>query len=267
MTKRALCIGINDYPGTDSDLGGCLNDARDWRDILQKEYDFVLVSSLWDRAATKVGIIVAMKKLLWSESRRGDLAVITYSGHGTWVPDKNKDEADGRDECLCPWDIGTSGAVITDDELYELFRGTPRGVKIVMISDSCHSGTVTRFCPPIPGASRRVRYLAPDHFLDDRARKKATKFEATAPRGYSRNQCLLLAGCKDTEYSYDATFGPKKRPNGAFTRVALDVLKTEGPTIYQQWYDLMRERLPSQSHPQTPQIQGTPTMRKWRIFA
>ena len=30
MTKFALCIGINDYPGTDSDLAGCVNDANDW---------------------------------------------------------------------------------------------------------------------------------------------------------------------------------------------------------------------------------------------
>ena len=30
MTKKALCIGINDYPGTQNDLNGCVNDARDW---------------------------------------------------------------------------------------------------------------------------------------------------------------------------------------------------------------------------------------------
>ena len=30
MSKKALCIGINDYPGTDSDLSGCVNDANDW---------------------------------------------------------------------------------------------------------------------------------------------------------------------------------------------------------------------------------------------
>lgn len=30
MNKYALCIGINDYPGTDSDLAGCVNDANDW---------------------------------------------------------------------------------------------------------------------------------------------------------------------------------------------------------------------------------------------
>jgi hypothetical protein len=29
MAKKVLCIGINDYPGTDSDLSGCVNDAND----------------------------------------------------------------------------------------------------------------------------------------------------------------------------------------------------------------------------------------------
>ncbi len=29
MEKRALCIGINDYPGTRSDLARCVNDAKE----------------------------------------------------------------------------------------------------------------------------------------------------------------------------------------------------------------------------------------------
>ncbi|MGE5839594.1 MAG: caspase family protein, partial [Deltaproteobacteria bacterium] len=36
MAKRALCIGINDYPGTGSDLAGCVNDANDWAVLLKK---------------------------------------------------------------------------------------------------------------------------------------------------------------------------------------------------------------------------------------
>lgn len=263
-TTRALCIGINDYPGTDSDLTGCLNDAKDWRAVIQPFASEVM--SLHDKAADKKSMLAALKELLWNKSKRGDLAFITYSGHGTWIPDKNGDEPDGREECLCPWDIGTTGAIITDDELYDIFAKTPKGVDIVMIADSCHSGTVTRFCPPILGSLRRTRYLALDHFMDDRQLKKALKHEGGPVRkGYvRRNLCVLLAGCKDTEYSYDAVFG--KRPNGAFTRVALDVLKTENPHSYLEWYQGIRQRLPSQNYPQTPQLQGTPTMKKWRIF-
>ena len=28
MTKKALCVGINDYPYEGSDLNGCVNDAK-----------------------------------------------------------------------------------------------------------------------------------------------------------------------------------------------------------------------------------------------
>ena len=34
--RTALCIGINDYPGTGSDLAGCVNDAQDWGSSLDQ---------------------------------------------------------------------------------------------------------------------------------------------------------------------------------------------------------------------------------------
>jgi hypothetical protein len=38
--RYALCIGLNDYPGTGSDLAGCVNDANDWAEELTKrEFD------------------------------------------------------------------------------------------------------------------------------------------------------------------------------------------------------------------------------------
>jgi hypothetical protein len=33
--KRAVCIGINNYPGIFNDLKGCVNDAKDWSALLQ----------------------------------------------------------------------------------------------------------------------------------------------------------------------------------------------------------------------------------------
>lgn len=36
MTKKALCVGINNYPfGDENDLKGCLNDANDWAALLK----------------------------------------------------------------------------------------------------------------------------------------------------------------------------------------------------------------------------------------
>ena len=40
MAKKALCVGINDYPAEDNDLKGCVRDARAWGRLLHEQYDF-----------------------------------------------------------------------------------------------------------------------------------------------------------------------------------------------------------------------------------
>ena len=140
MSKKALCIGINDYPGTANDLSGCVNDANDWSIELAK-HGFA-VTKMLDGQATRAAMTTAIGALI-SAARAGDTLLITYSGHGTWVPDSSGDEPDGRDEALCPYDIGTAGPLL-DDEIRTLFRSIGAGVRILLISDSCHSGSVTR---------------------------------------------------------------------------------------------------------------------------
>lgn len=40
MTSKALCVGINDYPGSGNDLKGCVNDAKAWAELLIEHYGF-----------------------------------------------------------------------------------------------------------------------------------------------------------------------------------------------------------------------------------
>ena len=98
--------------------------------------------ALLDAEASKSNMIEAISKIV-GDTGRDDIAVITYSGHGTWVPDEDNDEVDGRDEAFCPHDIN-QGQILTDDELYEILSKRQRGARVIVISDSCHSGTVTR---------------------------------------------------------------------------------------------------------------------------
>src|SRR3954471_10097399 len=104
--KRALCIGINDYPGTENDLAGCRNDAEDWAAALTaRGFD---TRRLIDTAASGAAIRAAIHELLTTPAP-GTAVVITYSGHGTWLPDTSGDEPDHRDEALCPHDIAANG--------------------------------------------------------------------------------------------------------------------------------------------------------------
>jgi hypothetical protein len=65
-----------------------------------------------------------------------------YSGHGSQLSDTSRDERDGLDECIVPADCYESG-VITDDELTNvLLTKLPSDAMVVMVSDSCHSGTI-----------------------------------------------------------------------------------------------------------------------------
>lgn len=268
--KRSLHIGINDYPGTSSDLSGCLNDANDWREaMVARKFEATL---LLDEKASKSNMHEAISKIV-GDTGRDDIAVITYSGHGTWIADEDGDEPDGRDEALCPHDI-TEGNLLTDDELYDIFSERRRGARIIMISDSCHSGTVTRARTIMPGTEndpwnfQKIRYLAPEFYIkDDKARlRRSRQVENVRARGKIRSASVLLAGCKDDEYSYDAWFNG--RPNGAFTYVALHTLKSlPDDATYRDWYRKIREILPHVNYPQTPQLSGSWLQRaKWRVF-
>lgn len=255
--KRAVCVGIN-YPGTSAQLAGCVNDANDWAEKLASAgYSADL---LLDSGATKAAILGKLREEV-SRLGWGDRLVFTYSGHGTWVPDRDGDEADGRDEALCPIDFprGTS-YLITDDELNEVVGDHPRGSGVLIISDSCHSGTMSRFANLTgvvsPGAPR---FVSPAQVIEDLTEERAAELEETLSTRAPRKTASLISGCLDHEYSYDAWFG--NRANGAMSRVALDAYR---PGIsLNAWHKAIRQVLPSNSFPQTPALVPASYYRKY----
>lgn len=270
MAKRALCIGINNYPGTDMDLRGCVNDAQDWAKVFCGR-DFT-VQFLIDRQATGRAIREGISELVDS-SRRGDIVAIQYSGHGSFVPDEDGDEPDGTDECLCPYDIRSNGP-ITDDYLKNIFRKKKRGVKIVVFSDSCNSGTVTKYSmepllrknDEVNNAKRR-KFMPPDVFLSNTEMCRfSLHFRSMKTAGSSgKYLALLLSGCQEDEYCIDGNFNG--RPNGVFTVVALKTIdKVSIKSTYLDWYGEIRKILPSRQYPQTPNLYGSYTMKKWNIL-
>ena len=156
MAKKALCVGINDYPYDGSDLNGCINDAMGWAELLVGHYDFPAsdVRLMLDAEATKANILAALKNLL-AGAKSGDVLVFTNASHGTYIADTSGDEP-RYDEAICPYDCATN--LIVDDELRELFTGLTKGVHLVVISDSCFSGTVTasRWARTCPASSCRM---------------------------------------------------------------------------------------------------------------
>ncbi len=264
MAKRALCIGINNYPGVDNDLSGCVNDVKDWAAALSSRG--FTVTTLLDKKATKAAMVGAITKLV-ADAADGDTCVLQYSGHGSFVPDESGDEVDGMDEVLCPCDIGNN-TYLTDDELYDIFDRQKLGTKLVFLSDSCHSGTVARFAPPrdTPKQPVKSRLLPPAAFLKGEKLRAAVRLSQARATRSRPHRALLISGCQDVQTSADAWFDG--RPNGAFTYYALKALQTlPKRATYTDWHKAIRKFLPTHTYTQQPNLYGSAVQRSWKALA
>jgi hypothetical protein len=75
---------------------------------------------------------------------------------------------------------------------------------------------------------------------------------------------ILITGCSDSEYSYDAEFDG--RPNGAMTAMALRVINQNPDATYREFYTGLRALLPSSDYPQSPQLEGSDVNKDRRLF-
>ncbi len=150
---RALLIGINAYQFLNP-LNAAVNDVRLMESVARRVWGFrdAQIEVLTDAQATAANIRDALLEWIVLGTRPGDRVLIYYSGHGVCVPDLDGDEADGRDEALAAYDASAAGSlqfqnVITDDELRGVLDRL-EGRDVMVIADSCFSGTVTRALTP-----------------------------------------------------------------------------------------------------------------------
>ena len=239
----SLHIGLNSvsgaaYAGWTGPLAACEFDANDMAMIAKAKgmKPTVLLTKKSTRANVLSGLRAAAKAL-----KAGDLFCISDSGHGGQVPDVSGDESDKLNETWCLFD----GQLI-DDELYFELSQFKAGVRILVLSDRCHSGTVTRAAPPPPATTTQRPKLMPaavamrvyrDHqaYYDKLQRDVAkaadgsvvdpdTALASVAASGRLgaivkkfNPAVVLISGCQDNQTSMDGDH------NGAFTERLLKV--------------------------------------------
>jgi hypothetical protein len=266
--KHAVCVGINDYPGQYNDLSGCVNDAEDWSQLLRSQFGFgSSVTLLLNGKATRNNMLSALEDLI-STTQAGDLAVFTYSGHGTWQYDRGqRDESDNRDEALCAHD-----GIILDDEIRVRIRRLKPGARLTVVADSCHSGTVTKQMLMREYArdesavkhSPKPRYMPPSDEIDAlRTLELPVRRRMMYPESDMAE--MLLTGCNATEYSYDAYIGG--RYNGAMSYYAINLIKSKPRQTYREMHRRLRRLLPSSRYPQSPQLEGSDENKDRPLFS
>ena len=181
--------------------------------------------------------------------------MLSYSGHGGQLPDLNSDEPDTQDETWCLYN-----GEIVDDQLYSLYREFPHGVRILVFSDSCHSGSVTKtayFRPKIDlvrtyvdREGRKYRLMPRDVSL--RTYRKNREFydkilkdrKIKEAKDEVKASLLLISGCQDNQLSLDGDF------NGLFTSNLLQVWKDGAfGGDYRQFHKSIVARMPPDQTP------------------
>jgi len=265
--KRAVLIGVNRYRLPGADLRGCVNDVKNLQAILSRRYGFAKsdIVTLQDFAASKKAIEAAIGSLVRG-GRRGDVLLVHFSGHGSNVPDDNGDEAEGRDEILCPTDLDWKKP-LRDDWLRKTFDGLRAGVSLTFIADSCHSGTITRAVLP-PDAPIIERYLPSPWDLvaveSGRALRGAVRGGLRRSGRAARKARdivpvdlpeVLITGCRDTQTSADAMIDGSF--NGALTfNLVAAIGEAKDGVTYRQLHDATVAKLKRGRFDQVPQLEG-----------
>src|SRR5262249_25376784 len=156
-TGLSLHIGLNRvdsaaYGFTVPELAGCINDANDMQDIARSKG--FLTRQLLDGDATSAAVVSSIEQAA-ERLKAGDIFLISYSGHGSQIPDPS--EPDQKSETWVLWN-----RQLIDDELFALWGQFRAGVRILLISDSCHSGTVARLIARANPAVTTILRIARD---------------------------------------------------------------------------------------------------------
>lgn len=260
----SIHLGLNavdpkHYGGWNGTLNACEADAKDMKAIADAQgFKSTLLVT---KDATSTNLVTALGDAT-SQLDSGDILFLSYSGHGGQVPDLNGDElengrTDGKDETWALYD-----RQLVDDELYAMWAKLRTDIRVVMLSDSCHSGTMARELA-IPGiieasvieretikpSSSVTRWMPSDVQARTYEQNKALYESIQQANSKGENvdvhaNVLLISGCQDNQTSMDGA------RNGLFTEALLRTYadgKFKGG--YRRFYREISQIMPTSQSP------------------
>jgi hypothetical protein len=246
MRKRSIVgriaivsIGIN-YFNTAAQLQGCINDSNNFL-MFARTYYGAHISKIIQMVDTLPPTdvlypthanITRVLKAVVSEPMTH--LWLHYSGHGTQIRDKDKDELDRLDEALVPVDYTSAGMLVDDWFLSDVIHALPASVSFFGLIDACHSATMLDLRYTIKSQARLAQTL-------------------TNKRCKERPNVIMISGCMDNSVSYDTydtEYGASGAMTVAFLRCAIRNRHASALTVVLQ----MQRELKMKRYKQVPKL-------------
>ena len=266
--KIALFIAVGDSPASTG--WGPISSANDvpliQAALKHQGFKEEHITTLLNAEATHDGIINALNTLS-TQIEPGDIVVIHYSGHGQQIADDNGEEIDDKDEALVPYDAlvrptyNYSGQNhIRDDALGKLLTNfrNKLGAKgqLLVLLDSCHSGSATRGGKARGGAAT----FAPEGWVPktNTTNKGSDMFEKAQVQPDAAPFVMFSgASANELNYEYEGVGSLSYAFNKAMTELGSDA-------TYRQLYTKIATTMNVISPNQTPTLEGDPDYKVFK---
>ena len=282
---RALIVGVNNYRVPEYSLQGVDLDVGMMKEITRlMGFKDSQVKTMLDEQATSSNVFRGIEDWLIKGAGPDDRVLFYFSGHGSQVPDEDRDDEDLLDEVLCLYDLAvvkkrgrvSLNNVLLDDQFYKLL-GAMRSQKILVLLDCCHSGSAIKALPldtrSMPISNGMVKFFHYEgmplgagiegNFL---GKPKAIN----APPGVE-DRYVAITACGENEKAMATTQG------SIFTLGVRDAIRTairEGKSkqltpaqLQEHAADFIRKQLRKDGKVFHPQILGSPTLREAPLLA
>ncbi|MEZ5196629.1 MAG: caspase family protein [Bacteroidales bacterium] len=271
-TKHALIIAVGNYPaeGGWSQISSA-NDVALINDVLLKQgFDSKNIKVIGDSQAKKENIVDELTRLS-EKIRKGDIVVLHFSGHGQQIMDNNNDELDGYDESIIPYDANVYFSKnyhgenhLRDDELTVLLNGIREKLgtegNILVILDSCHSGTATRGLAKSRGTD--VKFEEPGYSpAEDEDKDNFAEIESSDGQE-NLAPMVLISGASQEELNYEYIDRNSEISYGSLSYSFSKALSEATPeTTYRALFDKIKVEMNMIAPRQSPQIEGDIDMK------
>jgi metacaspase-1 len=265
--KTALLFGINKcspavFQGSSLPLRGCVNDTMHMRAWLSR-IGFGKLYHYTDSDATIARFVASFKEVA-KTTRPGDTILLQMSRHGMSLgadymgTDPEVSSKVGKDTYSGDQGAVMHDGIIVDDCFWRIFSLLPKGVKIIYLNDSCHSGTQYKVADIVlPGTSpegyNKPRSVGREYMPSKDNVLDTVQLEREFPAGrLAEFDLVSISGCQDWETSADAYIGRKYQ--GAMTAALLASLYRRPKSSPEELGREMTRLLKANGFPQQPLI-------------